>query len=494
MYLFRFYRLFLITSTFIFCSLPLWSKGYEIKVHINGVADTNIILAHYLNKSIYSDDTIRLDSKGKGIYRGKKELPQGMYIIYLPNGNYFEIIIGEDQTFSLYTDTSNYITNAIIEGSPDNEIFFNFQKYMIEKREVLQKLQNTLKTEVDEYKKNKAREGIDSLTKDRKEKINLIVKENPTLFVSTFLKSTLEIDVPDPPTRLDGSIDSTWQYRYFKNHYFDNFNPSDGRLLRTPLYEDKVMYFLEKVIIQIPDTIIAEVDKLLDGSRKDSTLFRYLLITLFNHYGNSNIMGMDAVQVHLADKYYIQSSWWNDDKFIDELKDRVKILKPLILGNTAPDVELLFVPAEHFKAAENDSVLKLYPHVGELMKISNVQANYLVLFFWEATCSHCKKAVPEMYKIFKEKLEKKGVKVIAISTLFGEDGKEKWVNFVNSNRLYDWYNAWNPYDYQYKITYDIRTTPQIFILDKNKKIIGKRLGPEQVAEFIDMYDRQFGNK
>ncbi len=99
-----------------------------------------------------------------------------------------------------------------------------------------------------------------------------------------------------------------------------------------------------------------------------------------------------------------------------------------------------------------------------------------------------------MYKIYKEKLEPMGIIVIAISTLFGEDGKEKWVNFVNANKTYDWENAWNPYDYQYKITYDVRTTPQIFILNKDKKIIGKRLGPEQVVEFIEMYDKQFGNK
>ena len=252
------------------------------------------------------------------------------------------------------------------------------------------------------------------------------------------------------------------------------------------------MYYLEKVIPQIPDSVNAEVDTLLDRAMSDSTLFRYLLITLFNHYGNSNIMGMDAVQVHLAEKYYLNHAWWSDSKFIDELKERVKILKPLILGNPAPNIELLVVPTEHFIMAKNDTALKRYPHVGTLMKIDGIQADYLVLLFWEATCSHCKKAVPEMYKIYKEKLEPKGIKVLAISTLFGEDGKEKWIDFVNANKLYDWINAWNPYDYQYKITYDIRTTPQIFILDKDKKIIGKRIGPEQVPELIEMYQKQFG--
>jgi hypothetical protein len=76
------------------------------------------------------------------------------------------------------------------------------------------------------------------------------------------------------------------------------------------------------------------------------------------------------------------------------------------------------------------------------------------------------------------------VKVLAVSTLFFEYLKIKWVNFVNENKLYDWMNAWNPYSYDFKMKYDILTTPQIFVLDENKKIIAKKIGPEQIEEII----------
>jgi hypothetical protein len=77
---------------------------------------------------------------------------------------------------------------------------------------------------------------------------------------------------------------------------------------------------------------------------------------------------------------------------------------------------------------------------------------------------------------------------LAVSTLFGEEGKIKWVDFVNAHKLYDWMNAWNPYSYQYKIQYDILSTPQFFILDKDKKIIAKRIGPEQIEPLINAYE------
>jgi hypothetical protein len=489
----RFTLLFSLVFSFGFIlQLPLWSNGYEIQIKITGVADTNVILAHYLNKSIYPDDTIRVNAKGTGVFKGKNYLPQGMYVIYLPDGKYFELIMGQDQRFTLSTDTANFAKYTRIDGSADNTVFFSFQEYMLQKRELLQQYQSIIKGSSNEKEKLTARTSIDSLTNEHKLKIQKIIKENPGLFVSTFLRATLDVDVPDHPVNPIDSVDPSWQYKYYKTHYFDNFNSADVRLLHTPLYEDKIMNYLGKVIPQIPDSIIREADRLLDQVHSDSTLFRYLLVTLFNYYGNSNIMGMDAVQVNLAEKYYLTQAWWIDDKFKDELEERVKALKPLILGNTAPNVELLIVPSEHFIAAENDSTLKKYPHVGALKKLYDIQADYLVLIFWEATCSHCKKVVPDMYQIFKDKLEPEGVKVLAISTLFGEEGKVKWVDFVNNNKLYDWINAWNPYDYQYKITYDIRSTPQIFILDKDKKIIGKRISPEQVSELIDMYKKQFG--
>lgn len=472
----------------------VFGKGYEIHVQIDGISDTEIILGHYVNKSMYPDDTAYVGENGSGTFAGKDLLPEGMYIVYLPSGQYFQIMMGNDQHFSIVTDTLNFVNNAKVDGSDDNRIFFDFQRYMILKQEEIGSLQNQLQNSDSQKEKERIRKKIGELTSERKDKIKGIQTDNPDLFVTTFLVATLDIEVPDPPVNSDGTIDSAWQYHYYRSHYFDNFDPADARLLRTPLYEDKVMNYLEKVVPQIPDTLNKEIDFLLDGALNDSNLFRFLLITLFNHYGKSNIMGMDAVQVHIAEKYYLHKTWWNDEKFLTDLEDRISKLKPLLLGNVAPDAQLLIVPADHFKKAENDSAMKRYPHVGELMNISHIKSDMLVLFFWEADCSHCKKAVPEMYRHYINTLKPMGVEVVAISTLFGEEGKEKWVDFINKNDLYDWINAWNPYDYNFKVLYDIRSTPQIFVLNKNKEIIAKRIGTEQVAEVIKLYQESRSNE
>jgi hypothetical protein len=479
----------------IFYSALSFSAGYNIRVRILGLKDTTLILGHYLNKSMYPDDTLRLNNKGAGQFTSNRHLPEGLYLIYLPSSRYFEIIMGEDQDFSIEVDSSDFLKTMVIKGSEENQVFLDFQRYMISLRKQSDSLTSKIKNEKDPKIRQLLSTDLKKVNDEHTTHIEGILREHPQLFVSVFLKGTLDVRVPDPPKDEKGKVkDSTWQYFYYRNHFFDNFNISDPRLLRTPLYEDKIMTYLTKVVPQIPDSLFGQVDYLIEKSRADSNLFRFMLITLFNYYGKSNIMGMDAVQVHIADKYYIHDSWWSDAKFIADLKDRVEKTRPLLIGKVAPDMELMLVPPDHFKSAMQDTTLKRFPHVGVKSTLQQIKARYTVLLFWEADCGHCKKAVPEMYSIYEKSLKNLGVKVLAISTLFGEDGKIKWVNFVNEHGLYNWINAWNPYSYDFKLKYDVISTPQIYILDENKKILAKKIGPEQVEEIISTLIKNKPNK
>lgn len=460
--------------------------GYELHVTISGVSDVDVILGHYFaTQSLYPDDTAHFNEDGFGIFKGDEKLQEGLYFIYLPSGNYFEILIGEDQSFVIETDTLDYVKNLKVKGSEENQLFMEFQAYMMGKQKEMRELQETLKdSTLSEKEKERLSDQVTSLLKDKNVKIEELEKKYPDYFVTTFLKATLEVDVPE-----DIKADKQKAYEYAKEHYFDNFDLSDVRLLHTPLFEGKMNGYLDNMVLQAPDSLNKEIDMIVEKSRADSALFRYVLISLFNKYAKSPIMGMDAVQVHIADNYYIEEAWWSDDKFVTDLIERVEILKPLLIDQPAPDVQLRAIPAEHFKQAAKDTALKSYPHAGSFMNISDVEAEFTVLLFWEANCSHCKKMVPQMYDLYQNEFKKHNIEVVSISTLFGEDGKRKWVDFVNKNQLYDWINAWNPYDYEYKVIYDVRSTPQMYVLNKEKQIIGKKLGPENIMELVNAYKK-----
>ncbi|MFN8207439.1 MAG: thioredoxin-like domain-containing protein [Bacteroidales bacterium] len=477
---------FLLASSYLHTN----AQGHEIKVKINNLRDTSIILGHHFASNLLPDDTIRLDKSGTGTFKGKEKLNEGMYFLYLPSRQIFDFLIGNDQVFSLQTDTADMLKQVVVSGSADNELFFTYQRFLSEKRSKQRELQAKMQGLPESPEKEKVRAELQAIDQEVMAEVDRITGQSGNTFFGTFIRATKEIDVPDFPRDKDGVVlDSAFKYRYYRQHYFDNMDYTDGRLLRTPVYEDKFKVYFEKVLPQIPDTLIKELDPLIERARKDPDVFRYVLVTLFNYYAQSQIMGHDGVFIHLAEKYYIPEATWAGADFIKKLKDQITKRKPLLIGQTAPDFQLVNVPSEHFIQAADDTAAASDPYIGSFFNLSQVQARFTVLMFWEADCGHCQKAMPELFEIYK-KVKDKGVQVVAVHMLGGIEGKKKWVKFVNDHKFYGWINAWNPYDYKYKEMYDIKSTPVLYLLDENKKIVAKLIPPEAVEEIIDVLIRE----
>ena len=83
------------------------------------------------------------------------------------------------------------------------------------------------------------------------------------------------------------------------------------------------------------------------------------------------------------------------------------------------------------------------------------------------------------------RLKDKGVEVITVHAINTIEGKEKWVDFVNEHHMYDWINSWSPYSNDFRILYNLQSYPQLFVLDQNKKIVAKRITPEQAEQIIN---------
>jgi thiol-disulfide isomerase/thioredoxin len=457
---------------------------HNIQITIPAFAGDTLILGHYFRESLIIQDSAILNQKGQGKFSGMQRLPSGLYLVYLPNKSRFDLLIDKNQNFSIESDTSDLTRKTKITGDPENILFYQYQKFIADRRDIVSELQKQSKSSSEMKDSVLLRNKIEEVNSEVFNYVKNLVESNPETFLSKFLISLKEVEVPEPPKDSDGNIiDSTFQIRYFKYHYFDYFDLSDVRLLRTPFYEKKLTYYLDNLVIPIPDTVYKEVDQLIQLSRTDTFLFKYMLTTLFNYYANSKYLTMDAVYVYIAEKYYIPEAIWSDKKFIEDLNKRVIKIKPLLIGNPAPDIQLVQVSDEHFMIAAEDTSLKKNPYVGEFFNLRNIKAEFLMLYFWEADCGHCKKAIPELHAIY-EKLKSSGVQVIAVHMLSGIPGKEKWVDFVALNNLYGWINAWNPYDFSYRDIYDVNSSNILYLFDKNKKILAKHISPEQAEQII----------
>jgi hypothetical protein len=88
-------------------------------------------------------------------------------------------------------------------------------------------------------------------------------------------------EVPDPPKDEKGNItDSTFQYHYYKSHFWDNVDFSDERLLRTPILQNKIKTYTTQLTPQHPDSIIESVNLIIEKSKANKEVFKYCVASL----------------------------------------------------------------------------------------------------------------------------------------------------------------------------------------------------------------------
>ncbi|WP_075602825.1 TlpA family protein disulfide reductase [Saccharicrinis aurantiacus] len=456
--------LFIATVTFVTSAT---AQGYKIDVNINGWQDTTLILGHYFNKKMLVNDTIDLDSNGNGTFTGEEKLPGGVYIIYMPDQNFFDIIIDDEQHFQIAADKSNPVNTLTVKNNKQEAAFNKYQRFIAKQQEKAKSLQEQIKTSPEDPSVADWKEELGSLSTEVNKQWDHITANNPNTFLASFITAMREVEIPDfaADKSLNDSIIQWKKYEYYKNHYFDNIDLKDDRLLRTPFFTNKLESFFTKTVFQMPDSLSKEAKRIVKLAEGNSEMEKYLIQYTFNLVNESKVMGMDAAMVDLAETFYLSGKAdWVDQEFIDKLQDRVSKLKPNLLGNTAPD-------------------LKLYTPNKEAYKLSEVFANYTILVFWEPDCGHCKKEIPKIKELVYDKYQDKGVKVFAVYTQFET---EHWTEFIEEKQLEEWINVYDPYNQSnFRNLYDIYSTPVIYVLDKDKNIVAKRIGAEQIPDFLD---------
>ncbi|MDR2009516.1 MAG: DUF5106 domain-containing protein [Bacteroidales bacterium] len=454
---------------------------YEIKVKINGVHDTVIYLGYHFGAKQFVIDTARIDQKGYAVFKGNTDLNRGIYLIAMPskNMNYFEILLGNDgRSFSVETDTSNYVEHMKIKGSQENIVFNEYQRKMSE----FQKTRMDLNKEYNDAKDNAAEQEnirikMEKSNNERENYMNSLIKTYPDFFFSKILLSLLDIKIPEPPKDEEGNvIDPNFQYFYYKDHYFDNIDFSENGLLRTPIYEGKLDYYLTRMVVPAPDSLIKETHDIINRAYEggDSLVFQYTLSRLFNTYDTSKVMGYDAVFVAIAEDWYLSGkATWADSTLLAKISERVDKITPNKIGNVAPNLT------------------KMQSLDDKYYSLHQIPGDYTVMIFWEPSCGHCKKEVPKLMDELRDTLHKLNVSVFAVYTQYD---KEEWKKFIEEKKLNEngWYNVWDgPYPHsKFRDLYDIYSTPVVFVLDKDKKIIGKRMGVENIKSLIDFQKKK----
>jgi peroxiredoxin len=453
--------------------LTAQNKACNIKITDKGLKEGSMcLLACYYGDKNYIKDSAKSNAKGEVIFTSDEKYPQGIYLFVQPNKKYFDFVMDAGQNFSLETDTADFIKNMKVKGSEENKYFYDYQQFMAGKQKQIEPLR-------EEYKKVKNSKDSSKIVSDKiaaidKEVISYktdFMKTHPTTFVSKIFNAMTENEIPEAPLLANGKKDTTFAYHYYKSHFFDHIDFSDDRLLRTPIFHNKIKQYLDKLTPQTPDSIDVSVDYIIEKGRANEEVFKYLVNWITYNYESSQIMGMDAVFVHIVERYHAQKQTpWIDSTQLYKVVNRAYVLKPLLIGKRAQPV------------AQQDTL-------GKTVALYDVKAKYTILLFWDQGCGHCKKEVPKLAELYHTKLKAKGVQVYAVET---EDNPKEWKKFIKEHNL-DWINVYDADQYKRAVTkkiYDIYSTPVIYLLDENKVIKAKRIDAEQLGNLIDSIEKE----
>ncbi len=468
-------RYIVATLLMLTANLLLAKDGYQITVKITGMPKQKLLLGYYYGDKQYIRDSAMTDATGKAVFKGNELLEGGIYLIANDGKNLLFDFVVTEQEFSLETDTSDYIDKMTIKGSPENVAFFNYSKFTNKAgREAynLDLKSKEAKEKGDTAEVRKLKEKIraieESVTDYRKKAIG----ETPNLLIAKIFKMMIEITVPDPPMDQNGKVlDSMYQYNYYKEHYFDNFDFTDDRIVRTPIFHPRLQNYILKIIPQIPDSIIKAADFVLAKAAGSKEISKWCIFWITNYYETSQYMGMDAVFVHMAQKYYADKTkaFWVDDALRYKITDRADILSYNLLGKKAQNINL--------------------PDSGNVYQsLYNIKSDYTVVIFWDATCGRCKEEMPrllDLYKAQNKDIKPKAQKKLDVYAVSLTVDPLTWKNYIREHKI-PWTNVYDPnHESNFRRHYDVYSTPVVYLLGKDKKIIAKRLSIEQVQDFIE---------
>ena len=172
----------------------------------------------------------------------------------------------------------------------------------------------------------------------------------------------------------------------------------------------------------------------------------------------------DLAFVHLYDKYCINNSTIfsaSEASLYKHLSDRKR---RILIGETIPPIQAYTSETEKFDTKKNTS-------------------DYIILWMWDPDCDDCVELTPKLNEFYRQFHETYNFEVYAISVTPDLD---RWNQFIAEHDI-TWQNATYGFgmpNYDVVDYFDILTTPAVFLLDKNHKIIARHFSLDDIYEIF----------
>jgi thiol-disulfide isomerase/thioredoxin len=433
-----------------------FSKEYKISVKAKQLKADSLFLGFYYCGKLYVQDTLSLDKNGRGVFTDDKKLNEGTYVMYFQGSKYFDMLIGGDQEFTVEIgDTLSLPESVKISGAIVSEDFHNYSLSLKSAQIKYNKLSEQIKQTEDSVMKADIQKEASEISKSVNSLRDSLINVHSGDMLGLFLNGLKAPEyVPDP--LLADSLKPMGRYLFEKEHYLDNLDITDARIIRTPYIISSLDGYINNKLFQISDSIIPPVMKLVERSMANEECFKVVLNHCMNYAINSKIMGMENLMVELGRRYYLNGlTEWSDSTWLKNLEEEIYKNERSLVGMKAANIVLADV---------NNNYDRLYNIGGTKVTI---------LYFYEPSCGHCRKTMPKVGEFAKKYANDPRIKVVAVYML---EDKEEWTKFIQEADLSALVNVWDPNRESYYWYYfNTSTTPMVYVMDENHKIFAKKI-------------------
>lgn len=464
-------------AVLLFSCSAMGGKKHNIKISAPELQNDTVYLGRYFMGNVRTLDSLVLDNKGEGAFKGRESLKEGIYVLYLSDGSYVDMLVGSDQTINVKLDTLNMPYNVVFSKAGQTEDFYKFSMLYFDAQKKAREIGGAITPNTPEAERNAAIEQIKALENDVITQREAYIKKYDDGMMGVFLKGYQmveppEFTLPDNCSNPD-SARMVFYYAFFRDHFFDNINLSDERSYYVPFIRQRIDTYLNKVLAQRYDSIIPQAINLVEKSRGSDSTFHimadYILAYATNYdlpgfLDMRHIMGIDNLIVELADRYYLNGeAFWADSALISKIQKKTDKIRYCQIGK----------PAQNIALADADGVYTpVYDMAG---------TKYTVLVFYEPDCGHCQQRLPLVSEYYKQFNGSPDVKVLAVCMT---DDKQAWQKFIKNYNTGNLINLWDPErTSEYWKYYDTSETPMILVMDKDHKILVRNIEPEVLNYF-----------
>ena len=402
--------------------------------------------------SFYGDkidliDSVLTSDYGQFKFNLDDEYPKGIYRIGINKEYYLDIIVNNED-IDLSTHISDPFNSLSFNKSEENKIYLsylhkrNYDQYRIE---LLQPVISyypmtdaffpTLLTEFSNIQ--------DSLN----QYIDRVTEEHPQTFASTLIAIDRRPD-------LNPTLNQNEQKEFAKQHFFDEKDFSDEALLNTNILTSNILSYLslyqnsEFSKARMEDEFIKAVDIILPAMRANRKIYEFVIEYLISGFDQ---FGLTKVMTHIASQSIMDEACENED-----LKHRISTLQKLAPGNKAPEIIL------------GNTTL------------SDIKKKYTLVVFYASWCPHCNELLPQLADFYRE--QEQNLEILSVSI---DTSKTDYQDYVKQYS-FEWINEcdFKGWDTKAAIDYGVYVTPNLFLLDENKKVIARPSGMLELVELI----------